>query len=582
MSTRLPRLLNANLSEKCRLHPAAMSVLLQLMGVSSAQMSLFEGDAAIAMHDFVEVYTPTKSQGVFRVTNIEDAKKNQITIQLLHAIDTLNDSVWKGQTDYSGTVAGFLAALLAQQSVAYWQLGTCQDNASFKCAGINYDKLSELLERVRSERYGYHFTYDFSTSPWTLNFVANSDSVTSEFRLSRNTENCRITHADGEQCNRLYLSVNQKSTADNVTTTSTEIKTYNNLESQAVWGIIEKTADIDLENVPDADAWANEFLSQRAEPMIQISIDGFAIEQITGETWDEAKLGEVSRVALPEYGEYIGERVVSINYPELNFGDGIERFTVELANHLRKFSETIANTAKQTNRNSRANRYAARRSAEASELKSWSIVVSDHSTIMEDTGLEQLYETGIELDAQQGVRIYSLTQGFVSQYSMIQTNSDEIELRVEKNGVISAINQSAEQIQIQASRINLDGYVTVTKLEATGSARLPNIRAVEIQADELSASSFIYAANRLVIGSNVNGTVTGTMSYQGLGVSWFNNVPIVDSVSATAPALTLIGPHDFEYDAGNGMTATVTGYIVSQFDPGSLSVSTRYMNMLGR
>ncbi len=45
----------------------------------------------------------------------------------------------------------------------------------------------------------------------------------------------------------------------------------------------------------------------------------------------------------------------------------------------------------------------------------------------------------------------------------IQANADNIALRVEKSGVISAINQSPEQISIQAEKISLEGLVTVNK-----------------------------------------------------------------------------------------------------------------------
>lgn len=56
--------------------------------------------------------------------------------------------------------------------------------------------------------------------------------------------------------------------------------------------------------------------------------------------------------------------------------------------------------------------------------------------------------------------------------SRITQNADNIELRVEKNGVISAINQSAESVTINASKINLQGYVTVTDLSTSGSTTI--------------------------------------------------------------------------------------------------------------
>lgn len=43
----------------------------------------------------------------------------------------------------------------------------------------------------------------------------------------------------------------------------------------------------------------------------------------------------------------------------------------------------------------------------------------------------------------------------------IDEQNGKIESKVEKNGVISAINQSAEEVQIQANKIKLEGYTTI-------------------------------------------------------------------------------------------------------------------------
>lgn len=50
--------------------------------------------------------------------------------------------------------------------------------------------------------------------------------------------------------------------------------------------------------------------------------------------------------------------------------------------------------------------------------------------------------------------------------SRITVNAEGIETKVSKNGVISSINQSAEEVTINASKINLNGYVTTSELES--------------------------------------------------------------------------------------------------------------------
>lgn len=55
----------------------------------------------------------------------------------------------------------------------------------------------------------------------------------------------------------------------------------------------------------------------------------------------------------------------------------------------------------------------------------------------------------------------TLTGRVASAESQISQQATQISLKVSQNGVISAINQSAETIQINASRIKLEGYTTI-------------------------------------------------------------------------------------------------------------------------
>lgn len=600
--TRQPRLLDANLRELERLLPLQMSATLDFEGTSSASITLAEDQRAIAMHDWIEVYTPAGSAGIFRVTNIDDTKRQERVLTLMHAIDTLSDGVWHGATDYDGTVAGFLAALLSQQSVPRWQLGACEDAGLYKRSGINYDKLSELLEEVREQEIGYYFDYDFTTTPWTLHFRAKPGAVTSEFRLSRNVESCRITRSDGEMCNRLFLSGNQKVDAHGVTKTETTFRTFDNTASQALYGVIEKTADIDLEDVPSADIWAANFLLHRGSPAVQISIDGYALRQITGETWDEAKLGQLSRVAMPDYGETLEERVVSIHYPELLFGEGVERLTVEMANHLPRFSESIAAAAKEAQKAGKAGRGAARGGAAAEELEQWAQVVVHHGDVLDETGVTELFESGIEMDAQTGVKIYSLAQGFVSQYAEIQVNRNAITAEVTR--ATGAEGTLSGRIDVQAGRISLlvegEGASASIKLQAITDGINNAGSSVVINADKilLNGSTSIDAlmtgraaiaslwATSLLVGDLTIQTY-GTLTLDDLAlimerkrVSW-QQATVVTGVGL--PSISESSERYFVYACNNDLTdlRTVRGTIITNYSGGS-TPTTDTLYYLGR
>lgn len=63
-----------------------------------------------------------------------------------------------------------------------------------------------------------------------------------------------------------------------------------------------------------------------------------------------------------------------------------------------------------------------------------------------------------------------------------------IELKVSKDGLISAINMSPEEIVISSSKINLNGYVTTSKLNAE-LASITNQISIKIATSELSAAT---------------------------------------------------------------------------------------------
>ena len=80
----------------------------------------------------------------------------------------------------------------------------------------------------------------------------------------------------------------------------------------------------------------------------------------------------------------------------------------------------------------------------------------------------------------------------------------EINLKVSKDGVISAINQTPESVTIQASKINLQGYVTASQLSA-GLADVKSSLADYTVTDKLDAQS---------------AHIHGNLFYQNTTVSW--------------------------------------------------------------
>ena len=412
IEVKMPELLNASLGVANVLHPTDGTLRLSMDSPSECTLTLEDKAEAIPMHGWVKIYNQLGFVGIYRRISRERDITTNNTYTLRHGIDILQDSVWDAEETYEGTTAQFLTALLNKQTqlvngVKPWVLGSCADTSNVK-KDINYENLLDLLEGVNEQGSGYYFTYDQTSFPWTVSLVAKPSAVASEFRLNRNIERCRISDNDSELCTRLILNVNQmvddaalaQKTGKTVKQNESVIRTYNNAAAQANYGIIVKTADIDVTGdtfpngpFPEADAWAQKFLNQRADPLLNIEIDGHVLKGITGFDWDDSKIGTQVRVALPEYPVSIAERCVTINYTSL-YGDP-DSVTVSLANALPTFSSSMKSTQKAVASNARGGRGAARQAESFDQ----------HFQITDDAG-NVLRQAGMHLDAN-GLLVYA-------------------------------------------------------------------------------------------------------------------------------------------------------------------------------
>ena len=507
-----PRLLDNTLHETAVLYPLGLQLNLQTPGVSTAAMTLAPGDGTPAMHAWVALYNANGFVGYYRVTSPATDYTQQAVITLRHGIDCLADAVLAAQEEYNGTPAALLTRIMNAQTtlvngVKPWTLGDCAATDNIKMQ-LNYPRLNDLLADIEEKLEGYIIEYDQTVFPWVMHVHTKPATVDSEFRLNRNIMTISRTLNDNDLCTQLILSINSKVTSGSgsrtVTTTNTYIKTYDNAAAQAIWGIVQKTADIDtgdnltvttdapVPSTPEADAWAAQFLADHAQPTVQIQISAQELKQITGDTWDEAKLGHMCRVAMPDYGETFTERVVSVNYPDaLGQPDTVN---VSLANQLPRFSSSIAMLRKETAGLARSGRSAGRAAANAQELEVWSQIVKYQEDALDGTGIIQLYESGIDMDAQGGVKIFSLAQGFQSNYAGIQVNNQAITAEVTRataqEGILStAISAEAGKISQIVSAIGSNGQVTAASVVLAINAAGDSIFSVNAGVIELNGST---------------------------------------------------------------------------------------------
>lgn len=470
MTVKMPVLLDSTLKETAVLYPTKGTLKIKASDISEAQLTLVDKSETIPMHGWVKLFNQNGFVGVFRRTSRNNNITVDKTVTLRHGIDILQDSVWEGQEDFEGTMTQYLTAILNHQTslingVKPWALGTCADTQTV-AKTLNYDNLMSLLKECADPGGDYYFTFDQTVWPWQVSLVAKPSGVRSEFRLNRNIEKCKISDNDSELCTRLILNVNknkENSDPDTPDEQQSVWRVYNNAAAQAVYGIVTKTADVDVTQdtlpggpFPEADAWAADFLAKRAEPQLQIQIDGLELSRITGQSWDESRICEECRVALPEYSAAISQRVVAISYPNL-FGTP-ERVSVSLSNALPSYTNSLSELARMTDALASENRYYDR---QESYFKKYFSIVNRQGDI--------LHQAGLELDAY-GMLVYA-DDGENMIGSRFEVQADKIGMVVGtisganfiKAGEIAlAINATTGQSTalINADHVNISGTST--------------------------------------------------------------------------------------------------------------------------
>lgn len=460
---RLPRLLNADGSERARLHPVKLSATINKTPLSVSNMVvLAEND--IFVRDFVEIYRKDKSLGIFRVSSVGRESKGTQNINLSHGIVTLEDSVTPAETTVQGTLSAVVATLLGyQKGTARWAVGSVPNEGAYKLEVDRTNLLQAFCDLCKQAR-DYVFRYDQTTTPWKINAYPVASENLSECRLSRNVSSPRMTIDESDLCTRVVAPQ-----LDNG---------YMDADTISTWGIVERDLGVaDDNDAAEVKKYAAEVLEARKNPAISVEIDAFELSDRTGDPIDRFEIGYRCRVAMADIGISVLETIEALYYGDLLASPDIVIIT--LANKPRDVSKSLASLANQTSGlTSTVTKYGSSirgNSAAIDDNKQFIIrdreIIDLHTKTIEEQGLVlkeaeiQIGDAKITLEAHQ----QTLTeQGQRLSSAEIRLDGAEanILLKVSKDEVISSINLSPEGVTIQSRRINLSGYVTADQLSS--------------------------------------------------------------------------------------------------------------------
>lgn len=340
----LPRLLDADLHEAARITPISLDLSLELHPLSKATMHVPTDGTEIKVRDFLELFSPHGSAGIFRVTETGTryGGKGMVTLYLEHALCTLADSLVLGAQAMSAPVATVISTLLECQNEPLWALGDCEVPEDYELIyEYSYQNLLQALMGLTEMIPGdYAWEFDTTHRPFLMHLRLMPEDDACECRMNRNLSSAELTMDSSNLCTRV-IPFGAGEGTDRVSLTHLIGSQHMDSDNTSIWGYVSRT--FTQEDIFDALTLrdvAERYLERHDHPLVSVTMDAMDLSEATGEPFDRFHLGRRCRLILPEYGIAMHERVITTRWPDV-YGNP-ERVDVTLANRIRDASDEIA------------------------------------------------------------------------------------------------------------------------------------------------------------------------------------------------------------------------------------------------
>ncbi|MBR6667591.1 MAG: phage tail protein [Clostridia bacterium] len=340
----LPRLLGAGYRETDRLKAVSLRLEMNIDPKHRAVLKLPIDGAEVRVGDFVELFSPHGSAGLFRATEVQKnyGLPSGRTVYLEHAIGTLADSLAIGTQSMQAPVATVFATLLETQNVRHWVLGDCEVPENYELVyEYSYDNLLQAVTTLtKSLPPEYMWEFDTTRHPFVMHLRKLPEGDGCEMRMRRNLSRAQLTIDRNLLCTRI-IPFGAGEGTDRVTLSALIGSQHIDSPTAEIWGLVSRTITADdVFDAPTLKIVAERYLERYSNPLVSVTMDAVDLYQATGEKLDYFRNGALCRLALPDYGVTMEERVIQVVWPDV-YGTP-ERVDVTLANRIRDAADEIA------------------------------------------------------------------------------------------------------------------------------------------------------------------------------------------------------------------------------------------------
>lgn len=514
----LPRLIDNSGNTIRTVRPLSVSLNLNIVPLSYASIDLPRGENLPA-RGYVELFNSMGSAGIFRVRSPQDAYGEDVTTaELEHAIVEVGDFLVLAEYDQMMDAKTAMTTVFSHYRGSKWRLGTVDVLAGKTIAlDAKYVRVLEAMLAILDQCRNCMMTFDFSTTPWTVNVVSRGTIVAAEGRLSRNVNSAKVIYDDTELCTRVYYEVPSTMDVDTknyptfdasvnysvgsivakdsklyqltaahksgvawedtskkvINDNSTTVWKHMDSDTLAEYGLIEK--DISIGNdytEAECDTVARDYLERNKRPMVSVEISAEELSNVTHEPFDTFTIGKLCRLALVDFNTTVERVITAVSWN--NVYDDPLNVTLTLADDEYTsvtFLHDLDTSGGSSGRGGGGGRGKKNTEKEWKEFYTKMEQDDKHIELMairQDESERILQQAGLYLDSSGVIQYARDNEKMIA--SSIKTQADRIDLVVQGTGknatinaasIILAINGgSGSSVSISADKIDIDGLIT--------------------------------------------------------------------------------------------------------------------------
>lgn len=305
-------------------------------------------------HFIVDIFDGNKNIGKFRIIEQPESQIGQngsyVSFSCQHVIAFLLNDVIDGYLQIGGsgfTTPMVINTLLEKQSVKRWKLGTCHPYYQFQYSWQNTNVCDALFSVTGCFESPYHWEYDTSSYPWTINLISQSQQPSCVIVRKRNMTSMKRSKDSTQLCTRLYCKGNGEGV------NQLDIKQVNNglpyIDASTIsqYGIMSAHfIDTTINDASTLLAKGKQVLEMYCRPRYTYNVKAVDLSRITGNSIDSFDQGLYVRVIDKQKNNNIDARIVQVTKNDVD-GDPLD-IDVTISNKSSDTADTIEQLARRT------------------------------------------------------------------------------------------------------------------------------------------------------------------------------------------------------------------------------------------